>query len=401
MIQYLFFTALLFFSSDLLAAKKVWVAMEPQVSNLLHNHFFFSANFQKIEGRHETFIEVDEDILPQLSGTIHHHFKRCGGYRVYNDKPAEEFIIRPQFFYQENAADFLYVDYFINQEEKVLPMLKTISEFYMNKVIYKLSSFKTRYYKSPEGIASMFWIFNEWKTLSSGRADITVELKKHTGHDQPSVILTIKGSEDELDNIRREIIILGAHADSINTDHESIHSPAPGADDNAAGIAVLSAVIKNIIDLNYRPRRTLQFMAYAAEEVGLQGSYAIAREYKQLSKKVIGVLQFDGVNFSGKNYEMALISDLTHPDQNQFMAELIDTYLHIPWTYDQCGYACSDHAAWNYEGFRASYPIEGIKKDQNPYIHSIKDTFAKSDYSSAHARKFAQLAMAYVVELDH
>lgn len=394
-----------FFSSYLSTVsaetKKLWISMEPQVEKIFQNNKVIN-QWEKISGVHETFILVDENTLPAITHIIHHEFKRCGGYRVLSQRPTEKEINRPAGFIPENLSSKLVLpDYFINQEEKVNMMSKGISEFYMNSVITKLSSYKTRYYKSPEGVEAFRWIADEWKRLTKNRSDVLVENYNYSGHAQPSVILTFKGSDDAAeDNVADQIIILGGHGDSINTDAESIHTPAPGADDNAAGIAVLSAIIKSLVENNYQPQHTIQFIAYAAEEVGIQGSYELARVYREQQKKVVGVLQFDGLNYSGKSYDMALISDNTHPEQNAFLAQLIDLYIHVPWTWDKCGYACSDHAAWNFEGFRASYPIEGIKRDQNPFIHTVKDTFSRSGYSSAHAKKFAKLGLAYLVELD-
>ena len=41
----------------------------------------------------------------------------------------------------------------------------------------------------------------------------------------------------------------------------------------------------------------------------------------------------------------ALVTDRTNAEQNTFVGQLIDTYLGLPRTNTQCGYACSDHAS--------------------------------------------------------
>lgn len=399
MFKWLISFILSFIISGSVHAAHVWIGMEAIVEKSLLPHLK-AYSLQKISGQRENFYLINENDLLLFSKHIHHEFNRCGGYRLLSGRPSEKDLQRHLFVPNEMTI-FSQVDYSINQEKQVTVATKKISEFYMNTVISRLSAFKTRYYKSPEGVAAMKWIAEEWRRLTSARTDVSIELFKHAPHDQPSVILTIKGSdESEYDNVSDQIIILGGHGDSINTDDEGIHSPAPGADDNAAGIAVLSAILKTLVEQNYRPLHTIQFMAYAAEEVGIQGSYEIAKKYREQKKQVIGVLQFDGLNYQGKSYEMALIKDNTDISQNEFLSQLLDTYLHVPWTWDQCGYACSDHAAWNYEGYRASYPLEAIKKEQNPYIHTAKDTFAISNFGSSHAKKFAQLGLAFLIELD-
>jgi Zn-dependent M28 family amino/carboxypeptidase len=47
-------------------------------------------------------------------------------------------------------------------------------------------------------------------------------------------------------------------------------SPAPGANDNATGVAVLLEVARQLA--TYEPRATIYLVAFAAEETGLQGS---------------------------------------------------------------------------------------------------------------------------------
>lgn len=244
----------------------------------------------------------------------------------------------------------------------------------------------------------MRWIGSEWERLTKSRSDAKVTYYNYSTHNQPTVILTFEGSDPAL---KDQVIILGGHGDSINTDNEGIHSHAPGADDNAAGIAVLSDIIRLVVTQNYQPKHTIQFIAYAAEEVGIQGSYELARVYREKQIKVLGVMQFDGVNFNiQKSYDMAVISDSTNPEQNNFLASLLDKYVEAKWTWEQCGYGCSDHAAWNYEGYRASFAVEAVNAEQNPYIHTDKDTFDKSDFTTKHASLFEKLGIAYLIELD-
>jgi leucyl aminopeptidase len=97
---------------------------------------------------------------------------------------------------------------------------------------------------------------------------------------------------------------------------------------------------------------------------------------------------------------MALISDHTNYEQNIFTASLIDEYLKINWTWDKCDYACSDHSAWNHEGYPASFAIEAILKEENPFIHTPQDTFDKSFNNTNHAANFTKLGLAYLLELD-
>ena len=80
--------------------------------------------------------------------------------------------------------------------------------------------------------------------------------------------MTIPGTSDA--QATGPVVIIGAHLDSINkTDHTT---PAPGADDDASGIATLVEIVQQIATGHLTFQRTVELHAYAAEEVGLVGS---------------------------------------------------------------------------------------------------------------------------------
>lgn len=386
--------------------RNVWIGIEPAVLSKISKGRMRVFDYKDlIKGEKETFYKVKESEIDKISHFIHHNFKRCGGYRILHNEPKAEdklsklrSLTRSTGFGWYDFQKELLPDYSVNQENEVLAWFPEISIDYMNSIVTHLSSYKNRYYKSPEGVAALKWIGEEWSRLTKSRSDAKVEYYEYANHQQPTVILTIEGSDQAL---KDQVIILGGHGDSINTDNEGVDSIAPGADDNAAGIAVLSDMIRLVVNQNYQPKHTIQFIAYAAEEVGIQGSYELARVYREKKIKVLGVMQFDGVNYNQKRtYDMAIISDNTNQEQNLFLASLVDKYLKVRWSWDQCGYACSDHAAWNYEGYRASYAVESLLSEESPYIHTAKDTFENYGNTTEHASLFLKLGIAYLIELD-
>jgi leucyl aminopeptidase len=192
-------------------------------------------------------------------------------------------------------------------------------------------------------------------------------------------------------------VVIGGHLDSIALGGSA--SEAPGADDDASGIATLDHIAKTLLAAGFRPERTVQFMAYAAEEVGLRGSQAIVRDYTRRGINVVGALQLDMTNFQGSDRDIWLIDDFTSRAQNRFVAELIERYTTATWGVDRCGYACSDHASWHRAGVPASMPFETRSRDRNQTIHTPRDTLEVSNNNAEHAAKFAQLGAAYAIEL--
>ena len=334
---------------------------------------------------------IREDRLPLLSRIIHERLHRCGGFVAHESREAAFEAVTQEL---SLAPLEPLVAYTIDNGPVVETLLSGIQETNVRGTIEALAAFYTRYHTTQTGKDSAAWIRDLWAGYAQGRPDVTVELLSHPSSTtpQPSVILTIQGT-----TLPGEVVVLGAHQDSINF---GPWGRAPGADDDASGVASLSEVIRVAMANGYRPQRTVKFMAYAAEEVGLRGSAAIAAQHRSANVNVVGVLQLDMTNYKGTpSVDIAMITDHTNAAQNAFLEQLVDVYLGLPRTTTQCGYACSDHASWNSRGYVASFPFESTLNDSNPRIHSSGDTLALSGNNAHHAVKFAKLSAAYLAEL--
>lgn len=280
--------------------------------------------------------------------------------------------------------------YDIGEQEVIRRLMGQIDETRLTQVIQQLSGFQTRLHSSASGAQASLAIRDLWKSWVGNRTDVQVDRVTHASTPQESVVLTITGSEKP-----DEVIVLGGHLDSVANSPRS-----PGADDNASGIASLSEVIRVLLENNYRPKRTLKFIAYAAEEAGMRGSGEIAQSHRQKNIDVLGALQLDMTNYNGSADDIYLYDDYTDAAQNDFLRRLIAVYepgLRVGTS--RCGYGCSDHASWYRYGYAASFPSEARFDQFNPYIHTADDTLAKSGGNASHGAKFSRLALSYAVEL--
>jgi len=144
-------------------------------------------------------------------------------------------------------------------------------------------------------------------------------------------------------------------------------------------------------------------MAYAAEEVGLVGSSEIASDYKTNNVNVIAVGQFDMTNYNGSANDVYFIDDNTDASLNTFFKQLMDHYNtsgdhQLTYSTALCNYGCSDHASWNSQGYKASFPFEANFTQYNPNIHTRNDSFSISG-TAEHAAKFAKLCTEFLIEI--
>lgn len=381
------------FSVNAVDEKKVFISIDADALKFTEKKFGPRVQeVQTVDGI--SVLKIDEDALPWLSMLMHRNFKRCGGFMLHDNESEAQSLLNSgseQHFAQKNS----FVNYKIDQDNIVKPMIEQEKAENILATITQLSTFQNRYYKGDSGKKSAAWIKDTWSNLVKNRSDATVEYFAHSSWDQPSVILTIKGKSDET-------IILGGHQDSINGYMGGSTARAPGSDDNASGISTITEVIRVLVDNSYQPQKTLKFMAYAAEEVGLLGSKEIAKDFKKKNVNVVGVMQLDMTNFKGSDeFDIVLMTDYTNEEQNKFVGAIIDHYVPgIKWGFDQCGYGCSDHASWHTQGYPASMPFEATMDTMNHKIHTANDTLSVSNNNASHALKFGKMALAYVVEMD-
>jgi len=339
-------------------------------------------------------VRVHKDQVLNVSSLMHDKFNRCGGFIFHDTKEEAQAALEKNAF-RNTTKSMAFFNYTITKSATVTKMVDEVKEAQIRETIQKMSTFHNRYYQADTGVDSQVWLKSKWEDLTSARSDVSVELFEHSKWKQPSVILTIQGTTKAND-----IVILGGHADSIAGFWSKERARAPGADDNASGIATLTEVIRVVMDSNYKPQRTVKIMAYAAEEVGLRGSKEIAQSFARDKKHVVGVVQFDMTNHNGTDdMDIVFMTDYTNKAQTEFMGKLIDTYVKVPWGYSKCGYGCSDHASWHNEGFPASMPFESTMGDINGHIHSKDDTIEQSGGHAEHALKFAKLGVSFLVEM--
>jgi leucyl aminopeptidase len=320
---------------------------------------------------------------------------------------------------QAKAAGMNFMDITEAEDLGLLSPVKTWSELQRTKdkkavesVIKKLSidgpvenlqkftSFRTRYYRSQTGKESQKWLTQRILDTTDNFAPkdlhslISVSEFSHSWG-QNTIIVRINGSSPTNEGI----VVIGAHQDSTNM---WPFLPAPGADDDGSGSVTILEAYRALIASDFHPIQNVEFHWYSAEEGGLLGSQAVAKDYEKRGANVIAMSQFDMTAWVKNNTkeEVGIIVDYVDPEVTELNKQLVDAYLDIPYVETQCGYACSDHASWSKAGYRSSFTIESAFENSNHHIHSANDRIdVSSEFSFKHALEFSKLAVAFAIEL--
>ncbi len=395
-------------------AKDSFLLIQKDVASIVEKNL--GIKFSKKDADKESFLlKVSQDKVEKISGAIHHSFHKCGGFFNFEtEEEAKKYLARTKARKKASSARNLIFLKNLDLEKKRKSIVKAVDdvqEISIREMIEELSSFKTRFYESESGIKAAKFIAGRWKKIAKGRSDITVKLFDHSWK-QPSVILKIEGKS-------KDAIVLGGHLDSVVTKINLLGKPipipearSPGADDNASGIATLTEILRVLVKNSFKPERTIFFIGYAAEEVGLLGSKEIAELFtrKGFEYNIQAKVQFDMTNFKGSDKAIYFMADrkFTNKKLTSYLGSLIDRYILVDWGIGKCGYACSDHASWSDVGVPSAFPTEALskgimpwhKREFNKLIHTPDDTLDISKGVAEHSVNFAKLGVAYAMDLS-
>lgn len=154
-------------------------------------------------------------------------------------------------------------------------LMNAVSQQSLLAYVQTLEGFRTRHTFSETqrddiGVgAARRWIYEEFLRVNAGALQVAYGDFNNTFNgittSQRNVIATLPGVSDD-----PGIIVLMAHYDSRNTDPLDGEGAAPGANDNASGVALLLELARLMSSRSWN--KTIMFAAFAAEEQGTFGS---------------------------------------------------------------------------------------------------------------------------------
>jgi hypothetical protein len=191
-------------------------------------------------------------------------------------------------------------------DTEIASLIREISADSIRANILKLASFGTRHSLSDtlseeKGIgAARRWVAGRFRQYAAkNKADLRVELDPFTITPSPrhprvpyavtmkNVLGTLRGTNPE----DSRVLIVSGHLDSRNTDVMDSIGLAPGANDDASGVAVVMELARVMSKRKYPC--TIIFMAVQGEEQGLLGARHMAGKMKSTGRNVVAMLNND------------------------------------------------------------------------------------------------------------
>jgi hypothetical protein len=212
----------------------------------------------------------------------------------------------------------------------------------------RMQDFQTRYIWSDSINAARDWIAQKFQ--SWGYTNVTLPSFYYYG--TLYNVMCVKQGYAEPD----KVIVIGGHYDSIT--YGQPQPPeiwAPGADDDASGTVLTMELARVLADIPLR--KTIIFMPFSAEEVGLVGSRAAAQQFANDGTDVEVMLNFDMVAYEPNANWSLNVSSGPNTAYRTLMANTLMRVSNITPVIVGMG-SSSDHYAFYEQGFNIVDNIE-------------------------------------------
>ena len=177
------------------------------------------------------------------------------------------------------------------------------------------------------------------------------------------------------------LVLIGAHLDAISYDHQTwqLLEMAPGADDNASGVAVMLEMARICHENNLHFNRDIHFMAFDGEELGLFGGYYDAQKRQEAGENIAVMINNDMVSFQpDENWRLMLHWYDNSLDVVSRAADICAQYTdidpYIPSSSENNNARASDSYAYYQNGFRAVFAIEYTFSTSYHTDHDVADS---------------------------
>ena len=277
---------------------------------------------------------------------------------------------------------------------RIREMLDQVNMDSLEATVQYLQDYGHRLWNSDNAFAASDWIAGRMQALG-----LEVEQQPFyastwmgSGQAAPNVIGILRGTL-----YPDSYVVCGSHFDSFSWESMYGSGNAPGADDNATGVA--SVLESARIMTQYEFEYSIIYCAYGCEEMGLYGSEAYAARCQEQGMDIIGYFNND---MNAYLYGDQIHIDCIYPNS----VEPIGTYYMnigsvyypgLPIRHVNFTSGDSDHTSFNNHGYMGIYPFEDYE-NYSPYIHTPNDMIGNSVNSFEMSQQYCQMNIACLAE---
>lgn len=216
----------------------------------------------------------------------------------------------------------------------------------------------------------------ELEGILSARTEVNQEKQQTV-----NVVGLLKGSNPDLND---QYIVIGAHYDHLGMggpnsgsrmpDSNAVHN---GADDNASGTSMVIELAR-VFAMQVAPARSMIFVAFSAEEMGLLGSKFFVDNPPVPAKSIKAMFNFDMVGRFDKEKNSISVSGTGTSAESDSILLACEKGLPFAVVHSPDGYGPSDHAAF----YAANIPVFYFNTGVHTDYHTPLDDTEKLDFDT-------------------
>ena len=300
-------------------------------------------------------------------------------------------------FNKEAKMAVAHRDFPVVTEENAIirEMMNQVNMDSLQATVQYLQDYNSRIWNSQNAFDASDWIAARMQALGLEVEQQAFNASTWLGSGQaaPNVIGIQRGT------VYPDVyVVCGSHFDSFSWEAYSGGGNAPGADDNATGVA--SVLESARIMTQYEFEYSIIYCAYGCEEMGLYGSEAYASRCQQQSMEILGYFNND---MNGYLYGDVIHIDCIYPNS---VAPIGDYYMDIgsvyfpelPIRHVNFNDGDSDHTSFNQHGYMGIYPFEDYQH-YSPYIHTPNDLIGTSVNSWEMSQQYCRMNIGCLAEI--
>ena len=247
-------------------------------------------------------------------------------------------------------------------------------------------------HKAQELITSYFETIELDKFNNSYRSEFTfVDENTHNEQQGTNILGYIKG-----EIYPDKYIVVGAHYDHLGVVNGTIYN---GADDNASGTSAMLVLAKHF--MKHRPKHSIVFIAFDAEELGLHGSKYFVEHPPVPLEAIQLYFNFDMISRNPKN-EIYVVGTYQYPQFKPIVQALAkNSPLTVSYGHDNPNDKTKDY--WMLSSDNGPFQLKGIpnltfSEEDHPGYHKPTDDF--EDTNSDFFQNVVKLIQATIESVD-
>lgn len=319
-----------------------------------------------VSGKWIMVLQGDPDLDNPNSPFLEFSSERTKGLTA-SDRNATGLILvaGPKFSEEDKLSDLFFDKNSSRFSMPVIQVTRAVANEILAGTGETVESLETKMMEQKAGITL--------PTSASVNASVNVKLKEK---ETRNVVAMLPGTDP---NLKDQYVVIGAHFDHLGmggpgsgsraVDTVAVHN---GADDNASGVAaVIELAEKMAAEKNNR--RSVIFVTFGAEEMGLVGSKAFTSHPPVEMDKIVAMFNFDMVGRLDTANAISIGGTKTAVESEQLLTDM-NTGFHLAFSGE--GIGPSDHASF----YLQNIPVFFFSTGAHPDYHTPQDDADRINY---------------------